>query len=114
MAKSPPILRRYAYFQWCRFAHGALVDLTASAHACVAREHERGQSRWSSLQATEKMLKFFLEQRSQAFPKVHKLAKLATRCESVGLPKIEPRILTQYSATPGCATKTAIIDCKMS
>jgi hypothetical protein len=57
-------------------AIAAHIDLTTSARHIVAHNRELGMSRWASLQAAEKLLKFYLAKQSVAFPKSHKLNTL--------------------------------------
>ncbi|GMV29157.1 MAG: hypothetical protein AMXMBFR59_12820 [Rhodanobacteraceae bacterium] len=64
----------------------AMSDLTSSARRAAGTPEEYGMSRWDSLQAAEKLLKFFLTQRGQSFPKSHNLADLFTLAASAGLP----------------------------
>lgn len=67
-------------------AIAAQIDLTASARHIVAHNRELGMSRWASLQAAEKLLKFYLAKQSVGFPKSHKLNTLFELVAQNGLP----------------------------
>lgn len=65
------------------FGPQAQTDLEASIDCVLRRPPEYGVSRWNSLQAVEKFLKTYLQEKGRSFPKgrdghdLHKLAALA-------------------------------------
>jgi hypothetical protein len=80
---------------FCRgqpLAMSALADLNASSRACVL-EGEYGLSRWASLQAVEKLLKFYIEQKGKRFPSTHNLSVLTDEAAALGLPAIDAAVL---------------------
>lgn len=89
---------------FCRdhpLAMSALLDLNASARYCVSSPTEFGQSRWSSLQAAEKLLKFYIESKGQPYPKTHLLSELAPRAAALGLSVIDAKVLDAIQCDAG-------------
>lgn len=54
----------------------ALADISAAVDHLLGTHPNYGLSKWSSLQAAEKLLKFSISQVGGAYPKVHKLDEL--------------------------------------
>ena len=74
-------------------AKEALDDLHQSASQLTASSPNYGFSRWSSLQATEKLLKSFITLKGQMPRKTHSLTDLAATAVSLGLPTPAPGLL---------------------
>jgi hypothetical protein len=89
---------------FCRdrpLAMSALLDLNASARYCVSGPTEYGQSRWSSLQAAEKLFKFYIEYKGHPFPKTHQLSELAPKAAALGLSVIDAKVLDAIRCDAG-------------
>ncbi len=79
----------------------ALSDIKASAKWAVGNASDYGQSRWASLQAAEKLLKFFIEKKELAFPRTHELSKLVSIAHNAGLPEINKKVLEKVQCDAG-------------
>lgn len=82
---------------FCRtdeLAMTALSDLNASAKLAVGNPSEYGQSRWASLQAGEKLLKYYIDRKGESFPHIHDLRKLVAQASQLGLPEIDNSVLS--------------------
>lgn len=55
----------------------AKADLRASIDRLMDNPPHNGQSRWASLQAAEKFLKIYIDDKTRSYPKGHNLRKLA-------------------------------------
>ena len=92
--------------QGAPYSKEALADLHQSAMQLTDRNPNYGFSHWASLQAIEKLLKGFIEQRGKTFKKNHDLTELAGVAVSAGLPppdagligKIQCKADVRYSA----------------
>lgn len=82
-------------------ASGTVTDFETSARFAVGNVHAYGQSLWASLQAAEKMLKFFIASKGESFPQTHDLTKLAKQAYTLGLPKIDEGLLTTCQCKAG-------------
>jgi len=71
----------------------AKLDLIDAAEHGVSGAASYGHSKWASLQAAEKLLKFYLARRGMGFPKTHDLVYLANAAEGAGLSPIDPAIV---------------------
>ena len=74
-------------------AMSALSDLNTSAKTATTTPSEYGASRWASLQAAEKFLKYYIASKNAKFPFSHDLLALSARSAKLGLPEIEGSIL---------------------
>ncbi|WP_084517657.1 HEPN domain-containing protein [Desulfatiglans anilini] len=74
-------------------ALGAVTDFESSARFAIDSSANYGQSLWASLQAAEKILKYFIKVKGQKFPATHCLSKLAEQSYKLGLPIIEKDLL---------------------
>jgi hypothetical protein len=79
----------------------ALSDLNASAKLATGNPSEYGQSRWASLQAAEKLLKFYIEKKRSSFPHIHELSRLEAKASKLGLPKIADSVLKAVQCSAG-------------
>jgi hypothetical protein len=79
----------------------AIGNLDSSVSLLFASPPQHGQSKWESLQATGKLLKAFIDQQGQGFPKSHDLRALADRAEEIGLPAIPDDVLQQIQCPAG-------------
>jgi hypothetical protein len=71
--------------QGAPYSKEALDDLHQSAGQLTDHNPNYGFSRWASLQAVEKVLKSFIEQRGKTFKKNHDLTELADIAVTAGL-----------------------------
>ncbi|MBI3809357.1 MAG: hypothetical protein HY284_02720 [Nitrospirae bacterium] len=79
----------------------ALADHeTAVTHLAVRNPHP-GQSKWASLQATEKLLKAVIESRGMSFTRVHNLSTLVKEAELVGAMSVSHQLVDQIQCDPG-------------
>ena len=87
-----------AYYEFMPFKAAPLVtsclaDHEAAVNSLLTLDPHYGQSRWSSLQAAEKALKFFISSKGAAYPYVHDLSRLASQASSLGLAGISDDII---------------------
>lgn len=75
-------------------------DIEAAVKHAMAKPPHYGQSKWSSLQATEKALKIFLSLKQVHFPKLHKLLTLVELAEATGLMSIDRSIVNAVQCSP--------------
>lgn len=73
----------------------AIEDFKASAKAGVGNGQNYGQSLWYSLQAAEKMLKYFIQKKGNKFPYSHKIEQLVEIANDLGLPSIDSRVIDE-------------------
>lgn len=64
----------------------AMADINAAVDHIMARNPSYGQSRWASLQATEKVLKACTESKGGKYSHTHDLQKICAEASSVGIP----------------------------
>jgi hypothetical protein len=95
--------------QGAPYSKEALDDLHQSARHITDHNPNYGLSRWASLQAVEKVLKSFIEQRGKTFDKDHKLAKLAGVAVSAGLPAPDPQLLAKVHCTADVRYASAVV-----
>jgi hypothetical protein len=96
---------------YCRegeLAMTALADLNASAKMATVTPPEYGQSRWVSLQAAEKFLKYYTESKKANFPRIHELSTLAGLAVALGLPEIDSSVLKAAQCSAGVRYTTQI------
>jgi hypothetical protein len=77
------------------------ADLNAAVDHMVSNPSHFGQSKWASLQATEKVLKAFISSKGKIFKKIHNLSELANLAEAEGLPKFNRKVLDPIECSPG-------------
>jgi len=75
------------------FVAEARADLQAAVNNIFLAQPHYGQSKWSSLQFAEKMLKCFLKIKEVEFPKSHNLEELYKLAHRNGLPDIQKNII---------------------
>ena len=66
----------------------AMADINAAVDHIMARNPSYGQSRWASLQATEKTLKACIELKGGKYSHTHDLQKICAEASSVGIPTV--------------------------
>lgn len=76
-------------------------DIEAAVQHVMNQPPHFGQSKWCSLQATEKVLKVFLESKTKSFPKHHELRGLAGLAEKANLPKLDHLWLDEIQCSAG-------------
>jgi hypothetical protein len=77
----------------------ARADLVAAVNNMFLMHPHYGQSKWASLQFSEKMLKCFLKTKKTGFPRSHELSELSKLCSCNGLPVI-PNCITDAIQCP--------------
>lgn len=78
----------------------AKADISASIGHLFARQPQYGLSKWSSLQAAEKLLKSAIEMRGGNYSKTHKLKKLVEEVKKCGLSLGVSIIIAEIQCTP--------------
>ena len=76
-------------------------DIGASVHHATSHPPHFGQSKWCSLQATEKLLKAYLASKGESFPRVHKLDELTRLAEAAGLSVLDKNWIDLIQCEPG-------------
>ncbi len=79
----------------------AMSDVDASVEHLIGAGRNAPLAKWSSLQASEKMLKEFIRAKGERFKKLHDLEPLAEHAERLGLPKIPRHSLRAVQCSPG-------------
>ncbi len=77
----------------------ALQDVATAVDRLTQHPPHAGQSKWASLQATEKLLKAFIQGKGQTFPRRHVLVELVTIAEGAGLPPVARTDLAMIQCT---------------
>ncbi len=78
----------------------ALGDLKASSTHLLERPPELGLSKWSSLQAVEKMIKAYISPKGGSFKWTHSLTELANEAEKLGLVPISRNDIQVVQCSP--------------
>ena len=79
----------------------ALADIDVSIDHMVTRNPEYGLSKWSSLQATEKMLKATMERARVKYPKTHDLTRLMKEAQRSGITLNIGKLIGGIQCNPG-------------
>jgi hypothetical protein len=77
------------------YVHEALSDIQASVRHIFSVPPHYGQSKWSSAQAAEKLLKSFLKVKGVSFPFNHDIRGLADLARTEGMKPLEVGITDQ-------------------
>jgi hypothetical protein len=85
--------------QGAPYSKEALDDLRQSSSHLTDHKPNFGFSRWSSLQAVEKILKSYIEEHGAAFKKTHRLSDLALTATLIGLPSLPSTLLQDVQCT---------------
>jgi len=83
------------YIEGNPYIHDALSDIHTSVRHIFSVPPHYGQSKWSSAQAAEKLLKSFLKTKGIPFPFSHDIRCLANLTETGGMKPIERGIIDQ-------------------
>jgi len=84
------------------FIKEAKIDLENAVNNILSEHAHYGQSKWASLQFSEKLLKCFLSEKSVIIPKIHKLSDLYNLAVSFcQLPKFTSDLLDQVQCNAG-------------
>ena len=67
--------------------------LTASAEAILLRKPDHGQSQWTSLHWTEKIVKSYILEMGSTNRKSHGLAALCVNASTLGIPRVDPVLI---------------------
>jgi hypothetical protein len=81
------------------YVRGLLADLDASALQLFSQPAQWGASRWSSLQAAEKIIKAFIQEKGGTIEKTHKIRDLVRQALVLGLTRWE----SPWTRTISCA-----------
>lgn len=97
------LLRLFEFEKIFKFPYisEARADLRSAVTHIFSNPPHFGQSKWASLQLTEKLLKCFLKQKNVSFPKKHDLEKLANLASQNGLPAIPPGVIQEIQCPAG-------------
>lgn len=79
----------------------ARADLDSAVNNIFSSPPNYGQSRWASLQFTEKLFKCFLKLKNVSFPKKHDLEFLSNLASQNGLPTISDSIIKDIQCPAG-------------
>lgn len=79
----------------------AFTDLDVAVEKLVGNKPDYGQSRWSSLQFTEKALKSALQRANVQFSRTHALSKLAILGRDHGVFSVDDDLLANIQCTAG-------------
>lgn len=90
----------------------AVTDLETSARSAIGDQHDYGQSLWASLQAAEKVLKFFISSKAGNFKYTHHLRELADKAHSLGLQRIDSDIIDKVQCKADVRYSQQIRDIK--
>jgi hypothetical protein len=83
------------------FMSEAKADLETSVEHLLSKSPQFGLSRWSSLQAVEKLLKAYIKERGGTVRTIHKLPDLAGEAEGMGLTAIDRTVLASIQCSAG-------------
>lgn len=94
-----------AFTMICKLPRQCTIDIDTAVHHLMQETPESGLSRWASLQAAEKTLKEFVRRNGGQPPtkggQGHNLAKICELAQGVGLPPVDPDILSTIQCSPG-------------
>lgn len=91
--------------QWMEAIHNlplvtdAFADLNAAVFHLTVRNRHHGLSKWASLQATEKMLKAYLKEKTGGFKQGHNIERLALVAEEADLKHLDRKLLAAVQCT---------------
>ena len=92
------------------FVREAMSDHDAAVQFLTASQHF-GQSKWASLQATEKILKAYIALTNGPAKRIHGLEKLAVTGEQLGLARISRQQLSLIQCEAGVRYGEIAVDC---
>lgn len=78
----------------------ALGDLHTSVALLFTNPPQYGQSKWASLQATEKLLKAYIKKKGQEPKQIHNLQKLSDEANRLGMVKFNPASINKIQCKP--------------
>ncbi|MGD8305534.1 MAG: hypothetical protein PVF17_02680 [Ignavibacteria bacterium] len=78
----------------------AQVDIEKAIDYLIGPNCSTGLSRWSSLQATEKVIKNALSLKKVEFPKTHNLLELMEKLYLLGFPRSDNNLIKQVQCSP--------------
>lgn len=78
----------------------ARADFGYAVESLLGIKRDVGQSKWASLQATEKIFKSVIDRHKISFPKIHNLQKLSKIVNSIGFPSISDDLLKTIQCKP--------------
>ena len=83
------------------FIPEATSDLQSAVSSLFPRTVHYGQSKWSSLQFLEKLLKCYLELKSVNYPRNHNLTELTELAENIGLSSLSRQLINKIECAAG-------------
>lgn len=97
------LLRLFEFEKIFKFPYipEARADLRSAVTHIFSNPPHYGQSKWASLQFTEKLLKCFLELKNVSFQKNHDLEKLSNLVSQNGVPAISPSVIQDIQCPAG-------------
>jgi hypothetical protein len=78
----------------------AMHDLIGSVGSLLTATPNYGQSKWSSLQAVEKVIKSCIREKNVIPKKLHSLADLYATALQLGAPQVDPALLSAVQCAP--------------
>lgn len=99
------MLGNYARFEMETLLDKTLVeqakgDIEAAVTHIFSNPPQYGLSKWASLQATEKIIKAYIEEQNNKFPHTHILKELTEKAEPLGLREIPDILLDLIQCSP--------------
>jgi hypothetical protein len=79
----------------------AMADIEASVDHMISRDPEYGLSKWSSLQATEKVIKYAIKKVQGKFSKTHNLMHLEEEAKKCGIQINISEMIKKIQCIPG-------------
>lgn len=92
------------------FIKEAQIDLENAVNDILSQPAHYGQSKYASLQFSEKLIKCFLSEKSTRFPKSHNLSDLYSLAVGHGLPQFSTDLITQVQCGAGVRYGDEIVD----
>jgi HEPN domain-containing protein len=81
------------------FVKEAVHDLITSVESLLTSPPNYGQSKWSSLQAVEKVVKSCIREKGTIPKRLHDLSKLFATAEAVGIPSIDNKLTAKIECS---------------
>jgi hypothetical protein len=83
------------------YVNEAIADLNSAVTFILQRPPQYGQSKWSSLQLVEKLLKSFLKMNKASIPKHHELRRILKSAQNYGLVAPDAALLASIQCPAG-------------
>ena len=79
----------------------SMPDMETAVNQIINQNPDYGQSKWASLQVSEKALKFYIKTKGDNPPNIHNLTTLTKQAESLGLKNIHQSLINKIQCTAG-------------